>query len=153
MKKKIGKIAAALSLTLLMVLGAVAGTKWISALAGDALFTDGFSSTGLSGWNNTSVGTVSSGKYYLKNHESNAITGVSEQSNVMISADVAVNMGANDAGLLQNSVASVVAMANKDMTQGYEFGIGVTKTGVTYVRLYLRGDEDTSLARHHAQSG
>lgn len=144
MRKKYGKIAAALSLTLLMVLGAIAGTKWISALASDALFTDGFSSSGLSGWNSISVGTVSSGKYYLKNHESNVITEVAEQSNVMISADVAVNMGANEAGLLQNSSASVVAMANQDMTKGYEFGIGVTKTGVTYVRLYLRGDEDTS---------
>ena len=144
MKKRFGKRAVAFLLTILMMLGTIAGTDLSSVLANGALFTDDFSSANLSGWNSTKVGTVSSGKYFLSNHESNVVTEVSEQSKVMISADVTVNMGANEEGLLQNSIASVVAMADKDMTHGYEFGIGVTKTGVTYMRLYLRGDEATS---------
>ncbi len=144
MKKNFGKRAVAFCLALLMVLGTMAGTELSSVLANDALFLDDFSSTGLAGWNDAAIGTVSSGTYYLSNQDKNAITGVSQQSNIMISADVTVNMGANEEGLLQNSIASVVALADKDMTRGYEFGIGVTKTGVTYVRLYLRGDKSTS---------
>ena len=122
----------------------MAGTELFSVLANDALFLDDFSSEELDGWNDAAIGTVSSGTYYLSNQDKNAITGVSQQSNIMISADVTVNMGANEEGLLQNSLASVVALADKDMTRGYEFGIGVTKTGVTYVRLFLRGDKSTS---------
>lgn len=144
MNKNFGKRTVAFLLALLMMLGTIAGTDFSSVLASGALFTDDFSSANLSGWNSTNTGTVSSGKYYLSNQESNIITKVPAQSKLMISANVAVNQGANEDGLLQNSIASVVAMANKDMTKGYEFGIGVTKTGVTYARLYLRGDESTS---------
>ena len=144
MKKGFGKRAASLVLAIIMMLGTLSGIDFSSVLASDTLFKDDFSSAGLSGWNNTKIGTVSSGTYYLSNQDKNAITGISQQSNIMISADVTVNMGANEEGLLQNSLASVVALADNDMTRGYEFGIGVTKTGVTYARLYLRGDKSTS---------
>ncbi len=144
MKKGFGKRVTSIVLALIMLLGTMSGLDLSSVLASDVLFKDDFSSAGLSGWNNAEIGTVSSGTYYLSNQDKNAIIDVSQQSNIMISADVTVNMGANEEGLLQNSIASVVALADKDMTRGYEFGIGVTKTGVTYARLYLRGDKSTS---------
>jgi len=144
MKKNYGKRVVAFFMALLMILGTMAGAELSSVLASDTLFTDDFSSATLAGWNRQDVGIVNSGTYFLSNQEKNAITQVPEQAKLMVSADVTVNMGANSEGLLQNSIASVVAMADKDMTRGYEFGIGVTKTGVTYMRLYLRGDESTS---------
>lgn len=129
---------------ILILAGVIFGSDMLSVLAGTSLFSDSFTSSSLSGWKDAGVGSVNSGKYYLSGQEANSITGISDRLNLKISADVTVNVGANADGIIQNSVASLVAGADKNLQNGYEFGIGITKTGTTYARLYLRGSNDNS---------
>lgn len=144
MKMSKGKRVLSLLLAVLLLWGTVGEIGPSEVLASDALFNDDFSTAEFSGWQKNDVGSIKSEKYYLSGHEANAITGIAETSGVMISADVMVNLGADESGLLQNSIASLVVMADETMSTGYEFGIGVTKTGDTYARLYLRGNEETT---------
>ncbi len=146
MLKKISKKVKILSVfaVVLMLAGVIFGPNIMSVWAEQNLFTDSFASDSLDGWNKTDVGTVKSGKYYLSGKEANSVTGVLEKTNIKLTANVTVNVGANSDGIIQNSVASLVACADKDLNKGYEFGIGITKTGSTYARLYLRGTSDTS---------
>ena len=146
MIKTINKKGVVLSIFLAVILltGIVFGNNMIAANAGDSIFTDDFSADTLSGWRDAQAGKVTSGKYYLSGQETNTITGISDKVNVRITADVTVNVGANAEGLIQNSVASIVAGADETLTKGYEFGIGITKNGTTYARLYLRGAKDAS---------
>lgn len=129
---------------IILLLTSVFSVDIISVFADDRLFHDDFSSTSLANWKSASVGTVKSGVYYLKNKDANVIASLGSQKELLISADVSVNVGADEKGNMQNSIASLVVNGNSDLTKGYEFGIGVTKLGTTYARLYLRGNEDVS---------
>ena len=144
MKKYSFKNLFAIILTAVMLLTTVFSGGILSVLADDKLFSDDFKSDKLSGWASDAIGKVTSGKYYLEKQQGNVITAVEAKENLWLSADVTVNIGANDKGILQNSIASLVINADEDLTKGYEFGIGVNKSGKTYTRLYLRGEEDES---------
>lgn len=144
MKKYSWKNLLAMVLALSMLLTALFSTEMLSVFADDAVFSDDFTATTLLGWNSDKVGAVKAGVYTLTGQESNSITATADKEKMFISADVTVNIGADSSGIMQNSVASLVINANKELTAGYEFGIGVTKTGTTYARLYLRGSEEVS---------
>lgn len=144
--KKTNKRTLLLSVVIagLILASSVFGADILSALAGTGIFSDSFTSADLTGWNSAEVGKVNSGKYYLSGQEKNSITGISDRLNLKISANTTVNIGADESGLIQNSVASLVVCGNKDLTTGYEFSVGVSKAGTTYARLYLRGNDKTS---------
>lgn len=144
--KKTNKKTLLLSVVIagLILASSMLGADILSALAGTGIFSDSFASADLTGWNSAEVGKVNSGKYYLSGQEKNSITGISDRLNLKISADTTVNVGADDSGLIQNSVASLVVCGNQDLTTGYEFSVGVSKKGTTYARLYLRGNDTTS---------
>jgi len=103
-----------------------------------ALFADDFSSSELSGWNSKDAGTVENGAYTLKANRANSATKVGEVEKVAVSADVAVSVATQDNGFKSGMAAYVTAGGNESLTQGYDFGIGVTKKGITYVRLFKR---------------
>lgn len=134
----------AVTVALLIMLCSVFSAGILSVFADTALFSDDFSNDSLKGWGATDVGSIKSGKYYLNGKESNSIASLGQRSNVIIGADVTVNIGADSSGNIQNSMATIVVGGDKKLQKGYEFSIGVTKLGTTYVRLYLRGDSDTS---------
>lgn len=131
----------------LLVAVALVGTLdcgMLSAFASDVIFADDFSSPALAGWKNTASGTVKDGVYSLSGNGYNLISAVGTKDKIQISSDVTVNIGSDANGIMQNSVASLVLCANGDLSAGYEFGIGVTQTGTTYARLYLRGNKSIS---------
>ncbi len=144
MKKYSLKNLLATILAVVVLCTTLFSAEMLSVFADAAVFSDDFSSASLNGWVSGSTGAVKTGVYTIGGQEANAITETADKEKLWISADVSVNIGADSSGLMQNSVASLVINGNKELTQGYEFGIGVTKTGVTYARLYLRGDADTS---------
>lgn len=119
------------------------GSAYLTA-QGAVLFFDDFASGALSGWQDTAVGTVSGGKYYLSGQEHNLIAHTGSRAGLWISADVTVSIGADEQGIRKNSLASLLVNADPSGTAGYEFGIGVAKDGTTFVRLYQRGPDHVS---------
>lgn len=144
MKKHFGKRILSLMLATVLLAGVVFSANWLPTLASDTLFSDDFSSSALSGWKSQDVGSVKSGKYHLSGQVVNSAVAVKDLLNNKISADVAVTVGADTTGAIQTSMASIVLCADSDLNSGYEFGIGVSKQGTTFVRLYLRGNEDVT---------
>ena len=142
MKKYLSKRILSLIVAIILVAGIVFSTDWLSAFAGDTLFSDNFSSAALSGWKSQDVGVIKSGKYHLSGQAVNSINAVENLVNNKISADVSVSVGADSTDAIQTSIASIVLCADDEFKSGYEFGIGVSKQGTTFVRLYLRGKQD-----------
>ncbi len=134
----------ALLLAFLMISVNVFDCGTIPAFADGREFFDDFSNASLNGWKNADVGNVKSGSYCISGSEYNVISAVGKKEKIQITADVTVNIGADSSGIMQNSIAALVVCADEQFKKGYEFGIGVTKTGTTYARLYLRGDEKIS---------
>lgn len=136
--KRILKRYTALLLVAITVLSYLLIEDGISAFASDVLFQDTFNSTMSDKWQNQSEGKVSGGQYVLDAGQSNYVNGISQEGNYIVAADVSMifDTSAGKAGYV-----SVVANANTDMTEGYEFGIGATKTGTTFVRLYRLGSD------------
>lgn len=131
-------------LAIVILVSAMFSGEMLSVFADNTVFSDDFSSSGLVGWSSNSVGAVKSGNYVLSGTDSNSIKDTKDKEKLLISADVTINIGADDSGIMQNSIASLVINADENLSVGYEFGIGITKTGTTYARLYLRGEEDVS---------
>lgn len=104
------------------------------------LFKDEFTG-GLSGqWSDPQAGMVVGGVYALSGSDKNYVGGLSEDKDYAVSAHLSIERGTNVNGDVQTGTAAVVARANGEMTKGYEFGIGVTSSGTTFVRLYRRGE-------------
>ncbi len=131
-------------LAIIILASAMFSGEMLSVFADNTVFSDDFSSSALVGWSSSTVGAVKAGNYVLSGNDANSIKDTKDKEKLLISADVTINIGADASGIMQNSIASLVINANEDLSTGYEFGIGITKTGTTYARLYLRGEEDTS---------
>lgn len=117
-----------------------------------AWFTDDFNN-GMSGqWASQDTGTVSDGAYTLSGSDKNYVTGLSETGDYAVEAALSVERGTDVNGDIKTGTASVVARANDAMTQGYEFGIGVTSSGTTFVRLYRRGEKASGKVLYQAST-
>lgn len=143
MKQQIKRIFC-LFLMLVMIISVIPGDQLFAAKDPSILFEDDFSKTDLSGWSNKK-GSVDEGVYSLGQDSFNSITAVGEQTDCIITADVSVNIGKDASGTRQGGTASLVLRAGSDGASGYEFGLGVTKSGSGYLRLYRRGSGDSSI--------
>ena len=107
------------------------------------LFSDEFAS-GLSGqWQDTNVGKVAGGVYSLSGSDKNYVNGLSENKDYAVSGSLSIKRGTDVNGDVQTGTAAIVARANASMTEGYEFGLGITSSGTTFVRLYRRGEKSS----------
>ena len=130
----------------LAVLMTIMAVNWpADAFAQDDLFQDNFASNALAGWNQQNVGSVSDGKYTILYDGINTAKGLTSLSNCAVSADVSVSVAQAANGFTVGGTAYIAARSNTDMTQGYEFGIGVSKNGNAYVRLYRRGINESQV--------
>lgn len=115
--------------------------------AGDTLVEDDFSSSALTNWTSSSVGTVKDGKYTIKYDGANFVKGIGGTANYAVSADVSASVAVADNGFDVGGSAYIVARANNDMTEGYEFGISVSTNGGAYLRLYRRGKDSSTILK------
>lgn len=136
--KKIWKRSIAIVLIAITVLSYMLIEDGADVFASDTLFQDNFATAVSERWQNQSAGKVSDGKYVLDAGMSNYVKGIPAEGNYIVSADVSMIY---DASAGKAGFVSVVSKANADMTTGYEFGIGATKTGSTFARLYRIGSD------------
>lgn len=132
-KRAVRFTAAALVICMLVQMLTMLGT----AAESDLLFSDNFNAGKLdSGWQ-SSVGTVSDGAYVLTNGQFNTVKSIGNRDSMMISANVTVTQTspANGSGML-------MLYTDSSGSRGYEFGIAMSKAGVTMARVYLRGNDD-----------
>ncbi len=114
------------------------------ALADDTVFADDFSNANMEGWSDANAGSVQDGHYRSKGDNFNLVTKVGVQDKVSVSAKASVAVTKNENGFKVGTTAYVCAREAQDGSSGYEFGIGVTKTGETFVRLYRRDINNAS---------
>lgn len=130
----------------LAVLTVVTAVSWPTDIfAQDDLFQDDFASNALNGWNWQTVGSVSDGTYTILYDGANTAKGLTSVTNCAVSADVSVSTAQAANGFTVGGTAYVAARSNADMTQGYEFGIGVSKNGNAYARLYRRSSGESQV--------
>lgn len=137
-----------LSLMLAILIAFSAYSAAFAVSAQDALFYDDFTSASLSGWSSQSVGKVTNGQYTILYDGVNTVKSVGAKENCAVSADVSVRAVQAANGFKVGGTAYLVARANASMTEGYEFGIGVSKSGSTYVRLYRRSSGKNAQVLH-----
>lgn len=144
MKQNVKRILC-LILALVMTISVIPASQLVEAKDPTILFEDDFSQGTLSGWKNSSVGSVSDGKYALGQDAYNVIRAVGSQTDCIVTADVSVNIGKDASGARQGGTAGIAVRADEGGTMGYEFSLGVSKDGNGYVRLYRRGTGDNGI--------
>ncbi len=116
--------------------------------AADALFTDNFTSGALSGWSGK-VGTVSDGAYVLQGTQTDGATSAGAVADVAITADVAINRANDSNGKFYNiGTTTILFNATENLASRYEFGLSISKTGITYAGVYrITGNSSETLYR------
>ncbi len=138
------------SLLLCLSLALMGCFPGLSAVAdGSKVFGDHFSSTALQGWSAPQVGQVTGGKYQISGSGKNVAT-TPATGNYAVQATLQIERYTSDAGqVYSNGTASVLFGADAAANGGYEFGLGVTRTGVAYAMVY-RVDTDAILIKSAA---
>lgn len=150
MAKKVWKRKIAFILALLTFFTAV--NLPLDVSASDTVFSEDFDSGSLSAWQSQTVGSVEDGRYTILYDGANTVRELGTMTNCAVSADVSVSTAQAANGFTVGGAAYVAARASSDMTQGYEFGIGVSQSGSAYVRLYRRGVNNNQVLYQKADS-
>ncbi len=108
------------------------------------LFTDDFSSNSHNAWSSKSSGTVSNGQYVMKADSIDTVNSIGKLKNISVTSVASVSVATLETGFSSGVAAYVTSRTDETGNSGYDFGIGVSKTGKTYIRLYRRNPFGTS---------
>ncbi len=117
-----------------------------SARAADTVHSDSFSGSALQGWYAPQVGRVTGGRYQISGNGKNVVASAANGSYAVQVTTQIERLSSDKGEVYSNGTASVLFGADANANGGYEFGLGVTRTGATYVMVY-RADTDAILIK------